>query len=77
MVLMEGGVLLALGLGLGVAGALFASRLIRGLLFGIAPQDPITLLGVALLMAAVGIGACWIPALRAAKVDPAIAMRGQ
>jgi putative ABC transport system permease protein len=77
MVLMEGGVLLALGLVLGVAGALFASRLIRGLLFGVAPQDPVTLLGVALLMAAVGIGACWIPALRAAKVDPAIAMRGQ
>jgi putative ABC transport system permease protein len=77
MVLMEGGVLLALGLVLGVSGALVASRLIQGLLFGVAPQDPVTLIGVALLMAAVGIGACWIPALRAAKVDPAIAMRGQ
>jgi ABC-type antimicrobial peptide transport system permease subunit len=77
MVLMEGGVLLALGLVLGVSGALIASRLIQGLLFGVAPQDPVTLIGVALLMAAVGIGACWIPALRAAKVDPAIAMRGQ
>jgi predicted permease len=77
MVLMEGGVLLAFGLALGIGGALFATRLIRGLLFGVAPQDPVTLLGVALMMAAVGIAACWLPARRAAKIDPAVAMRGQ
>lgn len=77
MVLMEGGVLLALGLVLGVGGALIATRLIRGLLFGVAPHDPITLVGVAVLMAAVGIGACWLPALRASKIDPAVTMRGQ
>jgi putative ABC transport system permease protein len=47
------------------------------LLFGVAPQDPITLLGVAVMMAVVGIGACWLPARRAAKIDPAVAMRGQ
>jgi len=75
MILMEGGVLLALGLVLGVAGAFFAARVIQGLLFGIAPHDPITLIGVALLMAAIGIVACWIPALRAARIDPAITMR--
>jgi ABC-type antimicrobial peptide transport system permease subunit len=77
MVLMEGGVLLGLGLVLGVVGALFATRLINGLLFGVTPHDPITLLGVAVLMAAIGIGACWLPALRAARIDPAVAMRGQ
>jgi putative ABC transport system permease protein len=77
MVLTEGGVLLALGLVLGVGGALFASRLIRGLLFGVAPHDPVTLLGVSLIMLVVGIGACWIPALRAASIDPAVAIRGQ
>jgi ABC-type antimicrobial peptide transport system permease subunit len=77
MVLMEGGVLLALGLVLGVSGAIFASRLIRGLLFGVAPHDPITLVGVAVLMLAVGVGACWLPALRASKIDPAVTMRGQ
>jgi ABC-type lipoprotein release transport system permease subunit len=44
-------------------------------LFGVAPHDPVTFIGVAVLMAAVGIGACWIPALRAARVDPAMAMR--
>jgi predicted permease len=77
MVLLEGGVLLALGLLLGVAGALFATRMLRGLLFGVTPHDPITLLIVAATMAAVGIGACWLPSLRASRIDPAVAMRGQ
>ncbi|HXY31184.1 MAG TPA: ABC transporter permease [Gemmatimonadaceae bacterium] len=75
MILGEGGVLVAAGLLLGVAGAFFASRIMRGLLFGVAPHDPITLMAVALLMAAIGVMACWIPALRAARIDPAIAMR--
>jgi predicted permease len=77
MILAEGGVLLAAGLVLGVAGAVMASRLIRGLLFGVAPHDPLTLVGVALTMAAVGIGACWLPARRAARIDPAVAIRRQ
>jgi putative ABC transport system permease protein len=68
-------VLLALGLALGVGGAFFAARLIEGLLFGVTPHDPVTLIGVAAMMAVIGIGACWIPALRAARVDPAITMR--
>jgi predicted permease len=75
MILREGGVLLAIGLGLGVAGAFFAARGIRGLLFGVVPHDPATLIGVALMMAAIGIGACWVPAHRAARIDPAITMR--
>jgi predicted permease len=77
MVLGEGGTLLAVGLVVGMAGAFFAARVIRGLLFGIAPHDPATFIGVAVLMGAIGIGACWIPALRAARVDPAITMRAQ
>jgi hypothetical protein len=77
MILGEGGVLLAAGLVLGVAGAFFAVRMIQGLLFGVAPHDPATFLGVAALMAAIGIGACWIPARRAARIDPAIAMRSE
>jgi putative ABC transport system permease protein len=77
MVLMEGGVLLAFGLVLGVAGAILTTRLIRGLLFGVAPYDPPTLAGVAVLMAIVGIGACWLPAIRAARIDPAVAIRRQ
>ena len=77
MILSEGGVLLVTGLALGVVGALFATRLMRGLLFGVAPHDPMTLVGVAVMMAAVGVGACWLPALRAARIDPAIAIRRQ
>ncbi len=75
MILKEGGVLLAIGLTLGITGALFAARVIRGLLFGVAPHDPTTFIGVALMMGAIGMIACWIPALRAARIDPAIAMR--
>ena len=77
MILGEGGVLLAIGLVLGVGGALFATRMIRGLLFGVAPHDPMTLGGVAVAMLVVGIAACWLPALRAARIQPAVAIRGQ
>jgi len=77
MVLTEGGVLLGIGLALGVLGAVLASRLIRGFLFGVTPNDPVTLAGVALMMIVVGVGACWLPALRAARIDPAVAIRRQ
>ncbi len=77
MVLSEGGVLVALGLALGVIGALSLSRLMQGLLFGVAPHDPVTLAGVVILMGVVGMGACWIPALRAARIDPGTALRSQ
>jgi len=75
MVLSEGGVLLLLGLGLGVAGSVLGARLIRGLLFGVTPSDPLTLGAVAAVMAGIGVLACWIPALRAARIDPAHAIR--
>jgi predicted permease len=75
MILWEGGVLLVAGLVIGVIGAASGTHFIRGLLFGVEPTDPVTLIGVALGMAAVGIGACWLPALRAAKIDPAVAIR--
>jgi putative ABC transport system permease protein len=75
MILREGGQLLAIGLVLGVIVAAFATRVIQGLLFGVAPHDPITFIAVALMMAAIGIVACWLPARRAAQIDPAITMR--
>jgi predicted permease len=77
MVLREGGRLLAVGVGLGVIGAVFVARVMQGLLYGVAPYDPPTFTGVALMMTAVGLVACWIPALRAARVDPAIALRSE
>lgn len=75
MILREGGILLALGLGLGTVGAYFAARVVQGLLFGVAPHDPATFAGVVVTMAVIGFAACWIPALRAARVDPVITMR--
>ena len=75
MVLSEGGVLLIVGLVLGVVGAIFTTRLIQGLLFGVAPDDPLTVVGVSAVMALVGVAACWVPARRAARIDPQAAMR--
>ena len=77
MILGEGGALLALGLGLGIAGALLSSGVISRLLYGVAPHDPVTFAAVAVTMAAIGVAACWIPAQRAARIDPAIAMRSE
>jgi ABC-type antimicrobial peptide transport system permease subunit len=77
MILSEGGLLVVLGLVIGAAGALSLSRLMQGLLFGVEPHDPMTLATVAFIMAAVGILACWIPALRAARIDPGVALRAQ
>jgi predicted permease len=75
MILQEGGTLLSIGLALGVAGAFLATRTIEGLLFGVAPHDPATFVAVVAVMGAIGVVACWIPALRAARIDPAITMR--
>lgn len=75
MILGEGGKLLAIGLALGMAGAFFGASVLRGMLFGVAPRDPTTFVVVALGMGVIGIVACWIPALRAARIDPAISMR--
>jgi putative ABC transport system permease protein len=68
-------VMVAGGLLVGAVGALFAGRLVRSFLFGVAPADPWTLGGVALLLCATAVGAAWLPALRATRVDPIQAMR--
>ena len=75
MILKEGGVLLVLGLATGIAGAILSARVIRGLLFGVEPYDPATMITVAAVMGLIGLVACWIPALRAARIDPAVSMR--
>ncbi|MEO6446842.1 MAG: ABC transporter permease [Gemmatimonadaceae bacterium] len=75
MILQEGGTLVALGLVLGVVGSLAVARLMRGLLFGVAPSDPVTLAVVAIIMAAIGVAACWVPAARAARIAPSKALR--
>jgi len=75
MILMEGGALLSIGLALGVTGAFFATGVLRGLLYGVPPRDPATFASVTAGMALIGLLACWIPALRASRIDPAITMR--
>ncbi|HMN10033.1 MAG TPA: ABC transporter permease [Gemmatimonadaceae bacterium] len=76
MILREGGMLLAAGGVLGGGGGVIGTRLIRGLLFGVAPHDPLTLAAVGTAMIAVGVAACWVPAARAARIEPVVAMRG-
>jgi ABC-type antimicrobial peptide transport system permease subunit len=77
MILGEGGTLLGIGLAAGALGALATSQLLRGLLFGVAPHDPTTLAAVTLILGGVGVAACWLPAVRAASVDPAVALRAE
>jgi predicted permease len=75
MVMGQGLLLGLIGVALGAAGALALTRLIRGLLFGISSFDPITFLVMAALLTAVTLAACWIPARRATRVDPMVALR--
>ncbi len=66
-----------LGLALGLAGAFAATRLLAGLLFGVAPTDAVTFAGVALLLATAAALASWLPARRAAATDPLTALRSE
>jgi ABC-type antimicrobial peptide transport system permease subunit len=63
------------GIALGVGAALFATRLIGGLLYGVEASDPLTLSAAAALLLAVGLGASILPARRAAGIDPVIALK--
>jgi putative ABC transport system permease protein len=77
MVLLQGARLAAAGLFLGLIGALSLGRFLHSLLFGVGATDPATLGGVALLLAAVALAACLLPALRALRVDPIAALRAE
>ena len=77
MIVAEGLRLAALGIGAGLLAAFAASRMVQQLLFNVAPHDPVTYAGVSLLLALVAVAACWLPARRATKVDPLIALRAE
>jgi predicted permease len=75
LTLRQGLLLTGLGLALGSVAALSLTRLIRTMLYGVGATDPLTFATVALLLASVALLACWIPARRATKVDPMVALR--
>ena len=67
----------AIGLAVGLALAAGAGRLLRSQIFGVSPLDPVTFVGVSALLAAVALLAAWLPARRAARVDPIIALQAE
>src|SRR6516162_1084848 len=71
----QGIALSAAGAILGISGALGVTRYLRSLLYGVRPFDPLTFLSVALLLGFVALAACYIPARRASRVDPMVALR--
>ena len=75
MVLRRGLTLTAAGVGMGVAGALIVSHLMSGLLYGVSPTDLPTFAGVTLILSIVALAACLVPARRAMRVDPIVALR--
>ena len=77
MVLLQGARLAAAGLVLGLIGALSLGRFLQSLLYGVGTADPLTLASVALLLGAVALAACLLPAMRALGIDPIAALRAE
>src|SRR5262249_54822514 len=75
LVLREGAIVAAIGVGIGVIGALVATRFMSSLLYGVSPTDPIVFVSLSALLAAIAVAACYVPALRASRSDPLTALR--
>lgn len=77
LVFTRAGLLIGIGLVLGVVGALACTQLLQSLLYEVTTRDPLTLVEVIVVLAATALLACWLPARRATKVDPIIALRAE
>jgi ABC-type antimicrobial peptide transport system permease subunit len=75
LILSHGAALAGIGIVIGLGGAFALSRVVAGMLYDVAASDPVTLGGVSLLLAAVALLACYIPARRATRLDPIITLR--
>jgi putative ABC transport system permease protein len=75
LVISQGLRLVALGVALGIAAAVALTRLMSSLLFGVSALDAVTFIGVTLLLAFVALAACYLPARRAMRLDPMVALR--
>jgi ABC-type antimicrobial peptide transport system permease subunit len=75
LVVKKGLTLILIGVAIGVAGALALTRVLKSLLYDVTATDPVTFIAVSLLLTAVGLLACYIPARRATKIDPMSALR--
>jgi len=75
MVLGQGLLTILIGIAIGFAGSLAITRMLQSLLFGVTATDPVTFVGVTVLLVTTAFLACYIPARRAAKVDPMVALR--
>jgi len=75
MVVREAFGVVAAGLAIGTAGALALTRVLAGLLYDVSPTDPVTFAGVVIVLGAVAVTASYLPARRAARVDPIVALR--
>jgi predicted permease len=75
MVLRQGMTLVGIGIALGLAGVWALTRFLRGMLYGVSPMDPLTLVVGALLLSLIALVACYLPARRAARIDPMAALR--